>query len=205
MFCDQGKKGLLILVCFVCLAFISCSCAKKQVKPPEGAISTTEESAGQKMVSPSGGEGTPGVKMEELETAEAKKRAEEAERKAEEAKRLEEEIEEFETTKIHFDFDKADLRPEAREILKKKAEWLLDHKEYDLKIEGYCDERGTEEYNLALGQRRAESAKKYLIELGVSPDRIYTISYGEENPIDPRHCEEAWAKNRRDEFKLIKR
>ncbi|RLB11206.1 MAG: peptidoglycan-associated lipoprotein Pal [Deltaproteobacteria bacterium] len=106
---------------------------------------------------------------------------------------------------IHFDFDKADLKPEAREVLKKLAEWLLKHPEFNLRIEGYCDERGTEEYNLALGQRRADAAKKYLVELGVSPDRITTISYGEENPIDPRHCEEAWAKNRRDEFKLIRR
>ena len=195
MFRNHGRTELLILVFFVCLAFISCSCAKKQVKPPEGVTPTVEEKVS---APPAAEEEVPGVKMEELEAAEAKK-------KAEEAKILQKEIEEFETTMIHFDFDRADLRPEAREILKKKAEWLLKHTEYNLKIEGYCDERGTEEYNLALGQRRAEAAKKYLIELGVSPDRISTISFGEENPIDPRHCEEAWAKNRRDEFKLIKR
>ncbi|MFP3929181.1 MAG: OmpA family protein, partial [Desulfobacteraceae bacterium] len=74
-----------------------------------------------------------------------------------------------------------------------------------VRIEGHCDERGTNEYNLALGERRANAAKKYLISLGVSEDRVRTISYGEERPADPRHNEEAWAKNRRDEFKLFKR
>lgn len=193
----QGKVKLLILVCSVCLVFISCSCAKKQVKPPQGITPAAEEGV-TPAPPPSAVKEAPGVKMEELEAVKARK-------EAEKAKKLKEEMKEFETTMIHFDFDKAEIKPKAREILKKKAEWLLNHPEYSVKIEGYCDERGTEEYNLALGQRRAEAAKKYLVELGVSPDRISTISYGEENPIDPRHCEEAWAKNRRDEFKLIKK
>jgi peptidoglycan-associated lipoprotein len=69
-------------------------------------------------------------------------------------------------------------------------------------IEGHCDDRGTNEYNLALGQRRAESAKKYLIQLGVSSKRIFTISYGEEKPLNPNQSEEAWAENRRDHFMI---
>lgn len=101
---------------------------------------------------------------------------------------------------IHFDFDKYNIRPPDREILARHAEWLKNNKEAKLTIEGHCDERGTAEYNLALGERRANEAKKYLVSLGVEPDRIKTVSYGKERPIDPRQNEEAWAKNRRAEF-----
>jgi peptidoglycan-associated lipoprotein len=122
----------------------------------------------------------------------------------EQQQKLYDEMEAFMAEKIYFDFDKSDLRPEAQAILKKKAEWLRKHPEFFLRIEGHCDERGTNEYNLALGYRRAQAAKNFLVSLGISPDRIRTISYGEERPADPRHNEEAWAKNRRDEFKLLK-
>lgn len=74
----------------------------------------------------------------------------------------------------------------------------------NIRIEGHCDERGTSEYNLALGDRRANSAKKYLVDLGISAERLSTISYGEEKPADPGHNEAAWAKNRRDEIKRMK-
>ena len=119
-------------------------------------------------------------------------------------KRLAEEIKTFEAEDIHFDFDKYNIRPDAAEILKKKAEWLLDHPKVHILIEGHCDERGTEEYNLALGERRANSAKQFLVNLGVNSGRISIISYGEERPLDPRHCEEAWAKNRRCHFVVIR-
>ncbi len=105
--------------------------------------------------------------------------------------------------RIHFAFDSYDLTEESREILKKKAEILLKHPDIKVIIEGHCDERGTNEYNLALGERRARAAYEYLILLGVDADRMSIISYGEERPLDPRHNEEAWAKNRRDEFKII--
>ena len=101
---------------------------------------------------------------------------------------------------IHFDFDKYNLKPEARALLKKEADWLAKNKDYKVRIEGNCDERGTEEYNLALGQRRADEAKKYLIALGIEKKRIKTVSYGKDKPLDPGHNEEAWAKNRRDHF-----
>lgn len=114
------------------------------------------------------------------------------------------EEEEFEKAMIFFEFDRYDLTPEAKAILEKKASWLLAHPEYRLRIEGHCDERGTNEYNLALGDRRANAAKNYLVYLGVSPERISTISYGEERPLDPGKTEEAYRKNRRAEFKLIK-
>jgi len=105
---------------------------------------------------------------------------------------------------IHFDFDKFNLKPEARDILEQHADWLLEHKDYNLVIEGHCDERGTTEYNLALGERRASATQKYLTDLGVDETRLKTISYGEERPLDPRHNEEAWAKNRRAHFVLKK-
>jgi peptidoglycan-associated lipoprotein len=101
---------------------------------------------------------------------------------------------------IHFDYDKSALRAKDREILKGHAEWLLKNKNYAVIIEGHCDERGTTEYNLALGERRAVEAMNYLVGLGVVKDRIKTISYGEERPLDPGHNEDAWAKNRRGHF-----
>ncbi len=112
--------------------------------------------------------------------------------------------EEILTKRIHFAFDSYELSEEAKEILKKKAEILLKYPEIKMVIEGHCDERGTDEYNLALGERRAKAAYDYLILLGVEADRLSIVSYGEEKPLDPRHNEEAWAKNRRDEFKIVK-
>ncbi|MFH0985273.1 MAG: peptidoglycan-associated lipoprotein Pal, partial [Candidatus Omnitrophota bacterium] len=106
----------------------------------------------------------------------------------------------IELADINFDFDKSALRAKDREILKGHAEWLMKNKDYTVLIEGNCDERGTTEYNLALGERRASEAMKYLVGLGVEKERIKTISYGEERPLDPGHNEEAWAKNRRDHF-----
>jgi len=103
---------------------------------------------------------------------------------------------------INFDFDKYSLRPEARDILKGHAAWIAKNKDYKMVIEGHCDERGTTEYNLALGERRAAEAMKYLVGLGVDAKRMKTISYGKEMPLDPGHTEEAWAKNRRDHFVL---
>jgi peptidoglycan-associated lipoprotein len=101
---------------------------------------------------------------------------------------------------IYFEFDKSTLTPAAQDNLLRKAEWLRENPNATVTIEGNCDERGTNEYNLALGDRRAESAKAFLADLGIDPARLTTISYGEERPVDPRHNEEAWAKNRRDHF-----
>ena len=98
---------------------------------------------------------------------------------------------------IRFDFDKYDIRREDEGILKENAAWLKKNPKMKIQIEGHCDERGTSDYNLALGERRASMAKRYLVSLGIASDRISTISYGEERPLDPAHHEEAWAKNRR--------
>ncbi len=101
---------------------------------------------------------------------------------------------------ILFDYDKASIRADARDILKRHAERLQKQKNYRLTIEGHCDDRGTNEYNLALGERRAREVQRYLVSLGLDQSRITTISYGEEMPVDPRSNEEAWARNRRVSF-----
>jgi peptidoglycan-associated lipoprotein len=108
----------------------------------------------------------------------------------------------YEPGDIHFDFDKYNLRTEDRKILSEHADWLLKNAGYNVRVEGNCDERGTEEYNMALGQRRADEARKYLVDRGIAQKRISTISYGKERPVDPGHDEEARAKNRRDHFVL---
>ncbi len=104
---------------------------------------------------------------------------------------------------IYFDFDKHDLRPEDREILNHNAKVLKKDPDVKIRIEGNCDERGSVEYNLALGERRARAAMEYLTNLGIAPGRISIISYGKEKPKYPGHNEEAWAKNRRDDFVIV--
>lgn len=106
---------------------------------------------------------------------------------------------------VYFDFDKSDLRQDARDVLYKNAETMLKSKaDAKIQIEGNCDERGSAEYNLALGERRAKSAMQYLITLGVKPERLSIISYGKEKPAVKGDNEAAWAKNRRAEFVVVK-
>ena len=102
---------------------------------------------------------------------------------------------------INFAFDKADLSASSKETLASNAEWLKQNPGTKVTVEGHCDERGTEEYNMALGWRRAQSGAKYLKSLGIEESRIGTISYGENVALDPAHTDAAWAKNRRDHFK----
>lgn len=104
---------------------------------------------------------------------------------------------------VYFEFDRSGLTPEAQATLAENARRLQQHSEANIRIEGHCDERGTVEYNLALGQRRALSVRDYLVSFGISRDRITVISYGKERPVDPRHTEEAWARNRRAEFVIL--
>ena len=104
---------------------------------------------------------------------------------------------------IFFEFDKSTLTPEAIETLTKNGQWLRTNSDVAITIEGHCDERGTNAYNLALGERRAESVKAFLTDLGIDQSRMATISYGEERPFDRGHGETAWSRNRRAHF-LIK-
>lgn len=99
--------------------------------------------------------------------------------------------------RVFFDFDKYDLKPTARATLQGQAAWLNKYPSVTVTIEGHCDERGTREYNLALGERRAQAAKDYLVSLGINPARVSTISYGKERPVALGHNEAAWSQNRR--------
>jgi peptidoglycan-associated lipoprotein len=103
---------------------------------------------------------------------------------------------------IYFDYDKSNIRPEFQPVIEGIAQWLGKAPARQLLIEGHCDERGTDEYNLALGERRALAVRRYLVALGVLADHLHTISYGEEKPVDLGHDESAWWKNRRAEFKV---
>ena len=102
--------------------------------------------------------------------------------------------------KIFFDFNSSEVKPEYREVLARKADVMNEFPEISIRVEGHCDDRGTVEYNLALGERRAQAAKDDLVNAGLDPDRINTISYGEERPAVEGSGEEVWAQNRRDEF-----
>lgn len=112
-------------------------------------------------------------------------------------------LKELQIPDVNFDFDKYNLKPEAQAILKAGAPAYLKYREYKLVVEGHCDERGTVEYNLALGDKRAAEAAKYLVDLGIEKERIKTISYGKEMPLDNGHDETAWAKNRRAHFVIF--
>ncbi len=105
---------------------------------------------------------------------------------------------------IYFDFDRYTIRPDMIERMEHNARVMQEHPDIKVEIQGNCDERGTNEYNLALGEKRAKAARDFLINMGISPDRITIVSLGEEKPLDPGHNEEAWAKNRRDDFVIYR-
>jgi peptidoglycan-associated lipoprotein len=173
------------------------SCAKKTVKVD---LAQTQEDEAAKLAAEKAKLAAEKAKQEEIARQRAldeKRRQEEAaRRKIITARNL------FMNENIYFDFDRSDLNPEAQEALKRKAKWLRKNSGESVIIEGHCDERGTNEYNLALGDRRAQSAKNFLKDLGIAESRLTTISYGEERPADPRRNEKAWSKNRRDHFVL---
>ncbi len=101
---------------------------------------------------------------------------------------------------VHFEYDKFTLSDEARAVLKGNADWLKKKKNIKVQVEGHCDSRGSQEYNIALGQKRADAVRQYLKDLGVAADRLTTISFGEEKPLDTADNEDAWSNNRRAEF-----
>jgi len=170
--------GLVLLVVLVGLSLAACGCFQQKMRGEAAAPPAPE----QQMAAP------PEQKEETAVTQEAPPPpAAVAPAAAVELK------------EIHFDFDKYNIRPGDAEILNSNYAWMQANPG-TLRIEGNCDERGTIEYNLALGQRRADAAKGYLVNLGADSSRLQTVSYGKEKPIDPEHNEAAWAKNRRDDF-----
>ena len=105
--------------------------------------------------------------------------------------------------RVLFAFDKFDIQPEYKDVLKTKADLMKQYPSIRVRIEGNCDERGTQEYNLALGERRARAAYEYMVTLGVSPSQLEMISYGKENPAVQGSGESVWSQNRRDDFRVI--
>jgi len=105
---------------------------------------------------------------------------------------------------IYFDYDEYQIQPNARPVLEEVSSWLLKNSSVKISVEGNCDERGTNEYNLALGDKRAKSVRDYLTALGIAPSRIQTISYGEEKPVCTENAEQCWAKNRRVHFVVLR-
>jgi peptidoglycan-associated lipoprotein len=174
------------------LSFISCS--KKAVQG-EGSVtkpSTAEEEAAARKRAQIQEPSEPGLKEKTLSEEEARRMKEEEQRMREASEKAR-----FESEDIQFEFDQYILSDTSKQILDKKVKWLKDYPSAKAQIEGHCDERGSAEYNLALGQKRADAVMQYLVSLGINANRLSTISYGKEKPLDPGHTEEAWAKNRR--------
>jgi peptidoglycan-associated lipoprotein len=192
----QTVLGVMIILVLASSLFLF-SCGKKEVKS-DGVVS-----------------GPPVATEDEAEKAKKRARIREQEltdqqlrekalKEQEEARRLKEAADKarFEAEDIYFEFDQSILSDTAKQNLTKKAEWLKAFPSAKALIEGHCDERGSAEYNLALGQKRADAAMQYLVSLGINANRLSTISYGKEKPLNTGHNEEAWAKNRRAHFVL---
>ena len=194
--CWTGLALLLLITGFMFAA----SCAKKQVVS-EPMVTPAEEEAEAKRLAAEEAAREAQKALEQERLREERLREERLqELKARKEREEIAEQERFINEHIHFEFDKSRLLPEAKEILRKNAKWLSAHPDVSVIIQGHCDERGTNEYNMALGDRRSHSTKTYLVDLGVAPERLTTITYGEERPLDPGHNEAAWAKNRRAQF-----
>jgi peptidoglycan-associated lipoprotein len=186
------KKSFMIIIFFLCIGLVLMGCPKKTVMKDEPSVKKEESAAAKAEAERIAKEREAKVREEttkkELEKSLVAKKEPGIEGVVFESSLLKD---------VYFDFDKYDIRPADAAILKENAALLKKYTNVKIQIEGHCDERGTSEYNLALGERRANSTKNYLMTLGVSPERISTISYGEEKPLDPGHSEEAWGKNRR--------
>jgi peptidoglycan-associated lipoprotein len=182
------KVIILSFVCLLVFAFaVSCTPKAKQAPPPPPPQVKEQP------------------KVEKVEQAPVVKKPELSEEEIFMGKSLEEINREQPLKMIHFDYDKYFIREDAKPVLEADAAWLRKFKTAKLLIEGHCDERGTEDYNLALGEKRAKSTFDYLISLGIAQDRLKTISYGKSQPLDMGHDETAWQKNRRAQFTVIEK
>lgn len=185
---DKMRKHITwILLVLCCGAFAVAGCAKKEAvkkdetpAPPPAAITEPAPAPAPEPVPVSK---EPVVKEEPVKVTE-------------------EAVQPFET--VYFDFDSYVLRQDARDILARNAQWMMKNPAAKVRLEGHCDQRGSDEYNLALGEKRAKAASSYLLTLGVPQANVSTISYGKEKPADPGNDEAAWAKNRRVEFVIVK-
>jgi peptidoglycan-associated lipoprotein len=190
----MSRKVSSMFVFILCFGLILTGCPKKTVVKEEPSVQKEEAAAKREA------ERTKEMQSKEERSAKEFDRSLAAKKDA----GIEGEVFESKLLKnIHFDFDQFNIRPGDAEILKENAALLKKYPKVKIQIEGHCDERGTLEYNLALGERRANNTKKYLLSLGIPAERLSSISYGEEKPLDSGHDEEAWAKNRRAHFVVL--
>ena len=195
----MNKKLWMHVVMAILVAglFLTVSCAKKTVVSD---ATTIEDQAGTQTEASAAAAAAKKAEEERIRQQELQDEA--ARQTAVAQARLEAAKTRFLHQNIHFAFDSAELTDTAKGLLKEKADWLKANTGASVIIEGHCDERGTIEYNLALGERRANAAKQYLQDLGIGGFRLTTVSYGEERPLDPGKTEEAYSKNRRAQFVL---
>ncbi len=186
---------MLIMVISMGLALSVSGCAKKKVTAEEGMGAGMEQA-------PKPGE--PGYEKIYEESMAAKEESLEAQGAMAKGQEALEGRTSAPLLPIYFDFDKSNIKEDQRARIEKNGAYLLENKETKVRIEGNCDERGTNEYNMALGERRALNAKKYLVNLGIHEARMHTISFGEEKPLLHGHDEYSWAQNRRDDFVIAK-
>jgi peptidoglycan-associated lipoprotein len=183
-------KKAVVLLCIGALLFmfaVSCKPKAKTAPPPPPPPAKEQP------------------KVEKVEEVAPVKKPELSEEEIFMSKSLEEINLEAPLRMIHFDYDRFFIREDAKPVLEANAVWLKKFRSARILIEGHCDERGTEEYNLALGEKRAKSALDYLASLGVPQDRVKIISYGKSQPLDSGHNEVAWQKNRRAQFLIIEK
>lgn len=217
----MNRKNMLvglIAIVFSAVFLNACATTKKAAEPApkaqaqEGTKALDAAKGEQaKPVVPSGGIETATVTENRPSEEELgqRRRAEEERRQVEQEKQRQADAERQKQTQtiqpetlevVYFDFDKSEIKHQYRDILAKNADTIKKHPHGTVVVEGHCDERGTNKYNIALGDRRASSVRKYLVSLGVDESRLKTVSYGEEKPIDPSHNDAAWSKNRRVQF-----
>ncbi|MBI4745505.1 MAG: OmpA family protein [Deltaproteobacteria bacterium] len=199
-------KRFLSLTAFLMIVIFVTGCPKKPTIVKEEAKAPVVDTKGQEEMARKEAEErarAEGKAKAEAETMARKEAEERAKREAEEKARAEaEKAKTFMAEDIHFDFDMYEIKGNDKEILSALAEFLLKNKDAGLLLEGHADDRGNSAYNLALGERRAQSAREYLVTLGVSAARISTISYGQEKPVCSEPNEDCWWKNRRAHFSM---
>ena len=186
----KSRAWIFGAIMLAMLLALGVSCAKKQV-----TMETQEMAAEEGAAQQSAEDEAARREAEEARQAREARQRQQASSMSEAARRAA-----FEDEEIHFDFDKYVLSPQAMMILDDKAAYLREHSGVRVLVEGHADERGSNEYNLALGDRRANSAKSYLVKSGVAESRITTISYGEEQPLCMQRNESCWSRNRRGHF-----
>jgi peptidoglycan-associated lipoprotein len=191
-------KKVSILVLVLAFGLILSSCAERKIVQPEPKqqpVVTTPETK-ERAPEVKAEKKIPEEKVTEQQLAKVETKEVEKPKYVEEKDVLQD---------IYFDFDKYDIRPDAKPVLQKIASRLLKDTSFHVLTEGHCDERGTNEYNLALGDRRVKAVKDYLVALGIASSRIETISYGEEKPLCTEKTEDCWQKNRRAHFVILKK